>query len=82
MAFELSVTLKNEDGSRTYKHKDLVYDPIILNHPTDYDISLKPYVENAIKEWGGEKPDSIRVRINLEYQDNLQIPLPQEIVPH
>jgi hypothetical protein len=66
MCIELTVRLRSEDGEKSFTHKQLVYETIHLNcEGDDPDAALKPYIEEAIKQFG-ELPDSVRVTIKKE----------------
>ena len=62
MAFEMSVTVKNDEKRMTTKH--LIYDDCTVS--TDDQI-IKGAIDASVKEFGSE-PDDIRVKITLEVQ--------------
>lgn len=68
MCIELTVKLRSEDGEKSYTHKQLIYEPVLLNaEGKDPDIYLRQYIDDAIKQFG-EEPDSIRISIKREVQ--------------
>ena len=63
MVLELTVCLKDAEGSRNYRHKCLVYDPLLLNEVGDS--GLLSYINEAVKAFG-EKPDHCKIKISME----------------
>lgn len=60
MAFELSVTVKNEEKRQTTKH--LIYDACSVS---ENDPIIEECINQAVKEFNAE-PDDIRIKISLE----------------
>jgi hypothetical protein len=60
MAFEMSITVKNEEKRQTTKH--LVYDTCTVS---DDDPIIQGHIEAAVKEFNAE-PDDIKIKIILE----------------
>lgn len=65
MCIEITITMKDEEGSRNYKKKFLEYEPLLLNGPAGVIPDIYKYVEETVKEFGSPA-DSCKVRINLE----------------
>ena len=65
MAFEMSVTVKNDDKRMTTKH--LMYEPCAVSFD---DPIIKGAVEDAVDQFGGGEGEvlDIRVKITLEVQ--------------
>ena len=66
MCIELSIKLISVDGEKSYVHKQLVYEQLLLNaEGEDPDIYLRPYIDTAIKQFG-EEPDTVKITIKWE----------------
>ena len=60
MAFELSVTVKNEEKKQTTKH--MIYEVCTVS---ETDPIIFKFIDQAVKEFNGE-PEDIRIKITLE----------------
>lgn len=62
MVLELTVSLKDSEGERSYSKKFLIYDQIVLNQDSTQTADIDEMIKETIHDFG-EHPDTCKVRI-------------------